>query len=438
MRDVLLLLIIVVGSLVALRRPWLGVLLWTWTSIMNPQALAWGFARDFRVAAVPAVATLVGLLITKERRTITNDLPVILLLLFITWMSLTLPLSFDVLGSADMFKKVLKIDFMILVSLMLIYNRRHMELLVGVLVFSIGFYGIKGGIFTLATGGDFRVWGPGGFIGGNNEVALAIVLVIPLMRFVQLQGSSFWLKQGMSAAMVLSAAAVLGSQSRGALLAAGAMAIYLWLKSPRKALFGFALLLVGGVLVAFMPVSWDQRMNSIADYQHDASAQGRINAWWMAWNLAKSHLAGGGFAIYTPDVFGAYAPNPNDLHAAHSIYFQVLGEHGFIGLLLFLALWWSVWRVAGWLIAQGGKNPETLWCKHLGAMCQVSLVGYFVGGAFLSLAYFDLPYDILLLVVVARRWLREYLVERTVSASVPGPQVRRRNFMGTAIMDLKP
>ena len=108
---------------------------------------------------------------------------------------------------------------------------------------------------------------------------------------------------------------------------------------------------------------------------------------------------------YNPYIFALYAPVPNDVHAAHSIYFQVLGEHGFIGLFLFMGMWWSVWRTGNWLIRNGGKEPETLWCKHLGGMCQVALVGYAVGGAFLSLAYFDLPYDILVIAVLARRWL---------------------------------
>jgi len=333
-----------------------------------------------------------------------------------------------------MLKKVLKIDFMILVSLMLLHTRRHIELFMWILVFSIGFFGVKGGLFTLTTGGNFRVWGPGGFIGGNNEIALAIILVIPLMRVLQLQSKNFWVRYGLSVAMVLSAAASFGSQSRGALLATAAMSLYLWLKSPRKILFGIGILVVGGLLLAFMPESWDQRMNSIGNYQNDASSMGRINAWWMAWNLAKSHFFGGGFDIYTPAIFDLYAPNPNNLQAAHSIYFQVLGEHGFIGLFLFLAIWWSVWRSANWLIAHGEKNPETLWCKHLGAMCQVSLVGYAVGGAFLSLAYFDLPYDILLLVVVARRWLQGYL-----DASIPEltPQARRQYSPQIAIMDSK-
>jgi hypothetical protein len=38
-------------------------------------------------------------------------------------------------------------------------------------------------------------------------------------------------------------------------------------------------------------------------------------------------------------------------------------------------------------------------------MVQVSLVGYAVGGAFLSLAYFDLPYNMMVMVVLARKWV---------------------------------
>jgi hypothetical protein len=53
-----------------------------------------------------------------------------------------------------------------------------------------------------------------------------------------------------------------------------------------------------------------------------------------------------------------------------------------------------------------------MWCSDLGTMCQVSLVGYAVGGAFLSLAYFDLPYNIMVLVVLARVWMTSKAWER--------------------------
>jgi len=187
----------------------------------------------------------------------------------------------------------------------------------------------------------------------------------------------------------------------------------LWWRSDKKVV-GAGLLLVASVaLLSFMPDQWWARMATIGTYNEDTSATGRINAWWMAWNLAKANLFGGGFMVYTGNVFALYAPDPLDVHAAHSIYFMVLGEHGFVGLFLFLLLWVLVWRSAGRLRIQGQKLPETQWLAHLGAMCQVSLAGYAVGGAFLSLSYYDLPYNILILVVLGCRWMdrREWVRE---------------------------
>jgi putative inorganic carbon (HCO3(-)) transporter len=405
MRDLLVVGIVLIGSLYALRYPWFGIMLWTWVSLMNPHALAYGFARDFPVAAIVAIATLIGVLTTKERQNPLAQSPAVWLLLFMGWICFTYPFSYNVEGSTEMFSKVMKIDFMILVALTLLKTRRHIEFFVWVVVFSLGFYGVKGGIFTIMTGGNYRVWGPGGFIGGNNEVALALIVVIPLMRYLQLQATKRWVRHGFTAAMLLSAAAALGSHSRGALLAIAAMAVYLWLKSPKKMGFGVFLSLAGVLLVIFMPENWSDRMHTIRTYEEDASAMGRINAWWTAVNVARAHVTGAGFDMYSPVIFSRFAPDPRDIHAAHSIYFQVLGEHGFIGLFLFLAIWWSVWRMARSITNYKSTDPNLLWAKQLAAMCQVSLVGYFVGGAFLSLAYFDLPYNLLVMTVLTKRWL---------------------------------
>jgi len=405
MRDLLVVGIVLIGSLYALRYPWFGIMLWTWVSLMNPHALAYGFARDFPVAAIVAIATLIGVLTTKERQNPFAQSPAVWLLLFMGWICITYPFSYNVEGSTEMFSKVMKVDLMILVALMLLKTRRHIEFFVWVVVCSLGFYGVKGGIFTIMTGGNYRVWGPGGFIGGNNEIALALIVVIPLMRYLQLQATNRWVRHGFTAAMLLSAAAALGSHSRGALLAIAAMAVYLWLKSPKKMGFGVFLSLAGVLLVIFMPENWSERMHSISSYEEDASAMGRINAWWTAVNVARAHVTGAGFDMYSPVIFSRFAPDPRDIHAAHSIYFQVLGEHGFIGLFLFLAIWWSVWRMARSITNTKSTDPSLLWAKQLAAMCQVSLVGYFVGGAFLSLAYFDLPYNLLVMTVLTKRWL---------------------------------
>ena len=417
MRDILVVGIVLVGSIYALRQPWLGVMLWTWISLMNPHNLTYGFALSFPVAAISAIATIIGLLTTKNRQNPFSESPAILLVLFVAWICICYPFSYNVDGSWEMLTKVLKIDIMVLVTLMILNTRRHIELFIWVVVASLGFYGLKGGLFTIANGGNFRVWGPGGFIGGNNEIALALIMIIPLMRYLQLQAKNKLIQHGFSLAMLLTAAASLGSHSRGALLAIAAMAFYLWLKSPKKLMFGIGIVVAGISLIVFMPEQWSDRMNTIQTYDQDSSARGRINAWWVAFNVAKERLTGAGFDMYNFDIFARFAPDPFDVHAAHSIYFQVLGEHGFIGLFLFLLIWISTWRTATWLIKSGTSTPELVWCRDLGGMCQVALVGYLVGGAFLSLAYFDLPYNILAITVITKHWILKNRFDESIESN---------------------
>ena len=426
MRFLIAMLVVGVIAVVAVIHPWIGIMGWTVISIMNPHRYAWA-ASNMPVAATVAIAILIGIVVTRDRVRLAITPVTVALLGFMVWMCVTLPFSFYFDHSFVMWKRVMKIDFMILVAIAVLHTRKHVMALVWVLVASIGIYGLKGGIFTIASGGVYRVWGPpDSFIEGNNEIGLAIIMVIPLMRFLQQQQRSPWGKRGLTLLMILSALAAIGTQSRGALLAIVAMVVMLWWRDSSKLVLGALIALAALGLTVFMPEQWDARMSTIADYEHDRSAMGRINAWTMAWNLAKNRLFGGGFEIYESSVFATYAPVPDDVHAAHSIYFQVLGEHGFIGLALFLLLWMLVWRSAGWLRRNGPQQGESKWAADLGAMCQASIVAYAVGGAFLSLAYFDLPYNLLVLVVVARRWIEERGWERDatgVKAAVPEPSV---------------
>jgi len=414
MRDLALLAVLVWIIIQAFKRPWIGILGWTWVSIMNPHQLTWSL-RSIPIAAAIGGATLIGLLITKDRRDYSLNRENITLMLFMFWMCITLPFSMLFDESFELWKRVMKIDLMILVSLVLLHSKRHMMLLAWVLVFSIGFYGVKGGAFTLATGGSYRVWGPENtYIEGNNEVALAFVIVIPLMRFLQMQMQARWARITMTVCMVLMAMAALGSHSRGALLAIAAMGMVLWWRGKNKLLGAIVMVVLAIVMLSLMPQEWWDRMNTIKTYQQDDSALGRINAWGMAWNLAKDRFFGGGFMVSSPSVFAIYGPEPLRVHAAHSIYFMVLGEHGFIGLFLFLLLFTMTWFTAGHLRVKGRAQPQTQWLSDLGGMLQVSLAGYAVGGAFLSLSYWDLPYNLLILAVAGRRWLerKEWLREK--------------------------
>lgn len=402
MRDLLILALIGGGSLYALRQPWFGAVLWTWVSILNPHR-EFGYMAAYQpVAAVVAVCTLAGLVATSERQNPIRAAAVGWMLAFMAWTWITLPASIHFDQSLEMWNKTSKIFLMIFVTLALLRDEKQLHWFIYAVVVSLGFYGVKGGVFTATSGGAYRVWGPSGtFIEGNNEIGLALIMVIPLMHYLQLRTHRRWEYWAWYPAMALTALTVLGTHSRGALLSLASMAIFFWWRSERKGI-GLVLLLAGGLVgLNFMPEHWWARMNTIQTYEQDASAMGRLNAWEMAFNLANDRFFGGGFSIYWADVFQRYAPDPKDIHAAHSIYFQVLGEHGWVGLFLFLALWVSTWRSAEQLRRHARTTPELRWAGQLGAMTQVGLIGYAVGGAFLSLAYFDLPYNMMVMVAIA-------------------------------------
>ncbi len=412
MRDLLLVLVFFGALPFAARLTWAAVLLWTWISLMNPHQLAYGFATTMPFAALAAGAALLSLPFNPNQWSRLRQPVVLVLLLFVLWMCLTTLLAINPQSSWPQLSKVLKIQLMTLVAVVALTERRHIDWFVWANVVSLGFYGVKGGLFTVATGGEHHVWGPpGSFIEGNNELALALVMALPLMNYVRLQAQRMWLRWALLLAMGLCVVAIAGTQSRGALLALVAMAGMLWLRSHHKILTGLTMALASVAVLALMPESWEERMRSIQSYDGDGSALGRINAWWTTVRIANHHLTGGGFDIYTPEIFARFAPDPGNIKVAHSIYFSVLGEHGYIGLALFLLLWLLALRMSRQIAVQTRrlaplKAPaEWAWAGDLARMCQVALVGYAVGGAFLSLAYFDVPYNILVLLVATRSLL---------------------------------
>ncbi|MCC2680643.1 MAG: O-antigen polymerase [Nitrosospira multiformis] len=434
MRDILVTLIVFGWLPIVFKKPYMGALMWVWISVMNPHTQGWGFAATFPFAAIIGGVAITSLLITKEPKNLPLTPVIWTFIIFVFWMNLSTVFAIHPDGAYWQWNKVMKIMLMSFVVIMLIRTQKQIQLLIWTIVISLGYYGIKGGVFTLMGGGVDLVMGPEStFIEGNNEIALALIMTIPLMHYVQMISRKVWVKHAMTAAMLLSAFAALGSYSRGALLALVAMGAFLWLKSQHKGRIALLVILAILPAIAFMPEKWTQRMDSINTYEEDESVKGRFNAWWMAYNLAKDRpLTGGGFEVITPDLFYAYAPNPEDIHAAHSIYFQALGEHGFVGLGLYLLLGWFTWRTGSWIIRNTRKLEEYKWASNLATMIQVSLIGFATGGAFLSLLYFDVPYYLMGAMVATRVLVEKELKQKAlaaVTAKAPGspPQFGQLN-----------
>jgi probable O-glycosylation ligase (exosortase A-associated) len=228
----------------------------------------------------------------------------------------------------------------------------------------------------------------------------------------------------------LTVIAAAGSYSRGALLAGVAMMGFLWLKSRNKVSTGIVLLMLIPLVWLAMPEQWHARMSTINDYQSDGSALGRINAWYFAMEVAKTHLLGGGFVVFNPAMFKVYAPNPTDFHAAHSIFFQVLGEHGYIGLVLFVSIIGSAWLTANKIIKSVRQHPDLKWASDFAAMAQVSIIGYVVGGAFLSLAYYDYFWYVVAALVITQRIVARKL-KPVAALDAAGRDVMHEPGLGT-------
>jgi putative inorganic carbon (HCO3(-)) transporter len=408
MRDVILTLFFVGVLPFALRSTWIGILLWTWISLMSPHKLTFGFANQAPFALVAAVVTLISLFTSRDKLRLPADPTVVALVAFLLWMCCTTFFGFYPERSFDILIDVFKVQLMTLVAVMCIRQRKHIEAFVWVIVVSIGFYGFKGGVFTIASGGSSRVWGPPDtYLNGNNEIGLALTMVIPLMNYLRVVSPNKWIRRGLLLTMLLSAASALGTQSRGAFLAIAAMGLVLWWRSQRQLVGGVVLAIVTVLFLAFMPQSWEDRMRTIGTYQEDSSAMSRIVVWQTAVNIANDRPTGGGFLVETREVFQKYSSNPDWVITAHSIYFQALGEQGWVGLFLFLAIggttFWSTTRIR----KRCKGRPELAWLHELAGMIQVSMVGYAVGGSFLSLAYLDLAYNVAVVVIACKYWLRD-------------------------------
>lgn len=393
LRDILLTLLLVGGLPAALRWPFVGFCVYAWLGLMNPHRLAWSFAYDMPWAQVYGVTALLSLAWERQRQLGLAIGRYWLVIVYLAWMGITTVFALEPERAQIRIVEVFKIYLMAIATLAVLTTERRIRIFLMVAVLSVAFFGIKGGVFTVLTGGAFRVWGPpGSMIEDNNQLAVALTMIVPLMVWLVRVETRRWVRLGLYGAIMLVVASILGSHSRGAMVAIIAMSALLILKSERKMLF--VLVFTTGALLAaaVMPDHFWDRMASIRNYEQDASVQGRLNAWKTAIRIADARPTGGGFDYTGARSFAAWAPDPANIKSSHSIYFQALGEHGWPGLTLFLGFWLVNWFACRRALRIWRKDPERAHLASLAAMLQVSLVGYLAGGAFVNIGYWDFPF----------------------------------------------
>ncbi|MGO9946474.1 MAG: putative O-glycosylation ligase, exosortase A system-associated, partial [Steroidobacteraceae bacterium] len=263
-----------------MKGPFFGILMWFWLSMMSPQKLVWyGFFSQIPYDLIVAVTTFLAWVVKPgEPRMPPLDKTTVLLLLLMFWISIT---SLMGIGPSDqIFDKWQLTEKMLLMTVaayILTNTQPRLDQLVAVVVLSIAFYGLRGGVFAILTGGAFRVYGPNGTMtGDNNDLGVALTMTLPLLFYLRERYSRPALKWPMLALIGLTIFGDIFTYSRGALVAVIAMSGVLWLRSRKKIATMFIIVIAAVGIWNFAPEKWFERMLSIESYQHDQSAESRL------------------------------------------------------------------------------------------------------------------------------------------------------------------
>ena len=408
----------------SLIHPWVGILAWYWIAFMAPHGLTWGFSRTLPVALAIGGATLVGWLFTTDKKPIPRTVPVIGLLLLAIHFTVTTVLAHnptDAWGKWDWVTKVLLMTF---VTMSFFQDRARLRWLYLVTALSLGFYGLKGGIWVLRTGGGEKVYGPDmSSFGDNNTLGLALCMILPLLLYLSREEPRRWLKTLLRTTFFFTIIAIIFTYSRGAFLGlAVVLAILIW-RSPWRMRFAMTLLVATLVALPFIPSQLSERIGSISEQEStataDGSVKGRYEAWQTAWNIALDRpLTGAGFrALWNEAIWlRYYGDNFAAVRDVHSLYFELLEEHGFLGFGLYFVVLVSTLVTLRRLRKRWRGHPDHGYISNYAEMTQLCLYPFLVAGAFIGVAYFDLYFFFIAASVMLRA-----LSDQAEAALAPAP-----------------
>lgn len=404
MRDALLALFLLSAFPMVIYRYQVGAMVIGLLSFMYPQSNTYAFALTTPWLDYFVVLTFAGYFLRQGYKEYKHHPLITLVIILYIWTCLSTYFSFDINFSYEPWFKFTKILILALIVYATCLNERRLKTFMKIMVISVGFYGIKGGIFTILSGGSFHVLGPpNSFFEGNNEMALVLVMTLPFMIFFIKNADNLYQRHFAIFCSLCTAIAVLGTQSRTgftALIIGGLYFLWLEKKFLKPAFF---LIPVISVALFFMPDSWTDRMATTTDVETDSSFQGRVDMWEATIRIANDYpIIGGGFeVIYVPEIIVRYIPPDVTSRAIHSAYFQMIAEHGYIGLIIFLILLYSIFKSSWRLYKLGKEHHELAWLSDLSISTRASIASYFVLAVTTNIAFYDLLYFIIFIVAMA-------------------------------------
>ena len=447
MRDIVLLALLPFLLFAAAKRPFIALGLWIWTAMFFPNAWVYGAASGIRYNLLFSGVAILGYFLSRDKQALRPGSVGTWVLLFLAWTTISTIFTIgEPVIAWDIWTRFFKVILLFIFVLLIINKKLHIDFFLWCLVLSIGFYAGLESLKFIVSGGGHKIAGFAGHaLGDRNELAIAFVMMLPICFYLLGEyGKEFpIIKFGLIGLIAFLVIAVIGTQSRGGFIALLALGGYLYLKSKRKLLLTALIILVVAVLAGLVSEEWFSRMNTIENADQDASFMGRVVAWKLSFILAVNHpIFGGGFKalenifvwsqlaqdFYSLPFFysGDALPDPQRPKAAHSIYFQVMGDHGFVGLGIYLVTLFLAFKVASGVAKQAKSAAAPAWIGDLATMLQLSIFAFCVGGAALSFAYFEVTFALFgLIVILDKKILAEYLllhrntIQRPITSTVP-------------------
>ena len=310
-----------------------------------------------------------------------------------------------------------------------VITRQRLQGMILAIALGLAFNGVDEGLKVLATAGGHHVLGVA-TMGDNNSFAVAMLMCMPLLLYLFNTSVNPLTRFALMSGEVLCGVAVIGTYSRGGFLGLLTFALGLIALNRNKIRNLIGVAVAGVVLLQFAPAAWFDRINTIGQAQVDTSFTDRITAWKVSLLIALDRpFFGGGFhAVQDTQVYLKYgkdlarvnfmdsAPLRPTGMAAHSIYFEVLGDLGFTGLLLFVGMLALAIHGCSVIHRRARGQPDMAWMVELASMLRLSLIVYMVAGAALSFAYFEGVYLLAALLSVTRHMQSVELAKRAVAA----------------------
>lgn len=412
-RDLAVLGFMLVLVPLAFSHAYLAYLLWCWAGLVSLNSYLYGPMAGVPYVQVFALIGLVLLFVSKDKHRLKwepNSTSIVFIFIMLHGL-LSATFAYPGLDrNWELYTNVAKTLLFCLLMPMLASNRLRLYALVLVIILSLGFHGVLEGLKFVASGGAHLTKGIQKF-GDNNHFAMVLVMVLPLILYVYKYAINKIVRVGCITSFCIICLAVISTNSRGGLLGLVAVALFLVMHSKRKVLGILSILFVASVMLAMAPQSWTSRMESIKEAEQDSSFMGRVTAWKRASAIAvENPILGGGYhAGQAPSIYYQFRDKPGILGfidtppsyypaATHSIYFEILGDLGFLGLFLFLASLIISYRNFKKIQAlTQEKAIELAWANDLSVALMAALLAFMVCGAALSAAYFEIPYILIML-----------------------------------------